>query len=59
MNIPSIFKRRPETVTACMARHDGGYLVRLNSGRHGSSPTALPLGAPAVLRRTGAVEAVR
>ena len=59
MNISSFFKRRPETVTACMARHDGGYLVRLSSGRHGSSPTALPIGTPAVLRRIGAVEAVR
>lgn len=59
MNIPSFFKRRPETVTACMARQDGGYLLRLSSGRHGSSPTALPIGTPAVLRRTGAVEAVR
>ena len=27
MNITSIFKRKAETVTACMARHDGGYLV--------------------------------
>ena len=27
MNITSLFKRRPETVTACMARHDGGYRV--------------------------------
>jgi hypothetical protein len=59
MNITSFFKRKPEVVTACMARHDGGYLVRLSSGRHGASPTPLMIGTPAVLRRTGAVEAVR
>ena len=59
MNILSFFKRKPEVVVFCIARHDGGYLVRLSSGRHGSSPTALPIGTPAVLRRTGAVEAIR
>jgi hypothetical protein len=56
MNIMSLFKRKSETVTACMAGHDGGYLVRLTSGRHGSSPTPLAIGTPAALRRTGAVE---
>jgi hypothetical protein len=59
MNILSLFKRKPEVVVFCLARHDGGYLVRLSSGRHGSSPSALAIGAPAALRRTGVVEAVR
>ncbi len=58
MNILSLFKRKPEVVTACMARHDGGYLVRLSSGRHGSSPLSIDVGTPAALRRTGAVEVV-
>lgn len=58
MNIPSFFKRKTEVVVFCIARQDGGYLVRLSSGRHGASPTALPIGAPATLRRTGVVEAV-
>lgn len=59
MNIPLLFKRKTEVVVFCLARHDGGYLVRLSSGRHGSSPAPLAIGAPAVLRRTGVVEAVR
>ena len=59
MNIPFFPKRKPEVVVFCIARHDGGYLVRLSSGRHGASPTALAVGTPAALRRTGAVEAVR
>jgi hypothetical protein len=59
MNILSLFKRKPEAVVFCIARHDGGYLVRLSSGRHGASPTALAIGTPAALRRTGAVEVVR
>ncbi len=59
MNITSLFKRRPEVVVFCLARHDGGYLVRLSSGRHGASPVELRVGTPARLRLTGAVEAVR
>jgi hypothetical protein len=59
MNILSCFKPKPETVTACTARQDGGYLVRLSSGRHGASAARLTVGTPAILRRSGAVEVVR
>jgi hypothetical protein len=58
MNIP-YFKPKPEAVTACTARQDGGYLVRLSSGRHGASAARLTVGTPAILRRSGAVEEVR
>lgn len=62
MNIPAPHSRATHptpSVERCIARHDGGYLVRLSSGQTGISQTALALGAPAIRNASGAVETVR
>jgi len=62
MNIQSQFARfadKTQSVERCVARHDGGYLIRLADGRSGVSHAPLAQGARAVLTQSGAVEAAR
>jgi hypothetical protein len=61
MNNPSPlsrFTRQTQTVERCVARHDGGYLVRLSDGRAGVCAIPIPEGARARLTDAGAVERV-
>lgn len=50
------FSRRTQVVDRCVARHDGGWLVRLSDGRAGVSPCPLEPGVRAVLGDDGRVE---
>lgn len=62
MNIPfqvARSSRQTPVVDHCVARHDGGYLVRLSDGRAAVSKAPLAKGTAAVLDAHGAVEAVR
>ena len=56
---PSRFTRRTQVVERCVARHYGGYLVRLSDGRAGVSSMPLPEGARAVLTDGVVTEARR
>ncbi len=38
------------TVSRCMPRHDGGYMILLNGGGSASSPTPIPEGARVVVK---------
>lgn len=55
----SLFTRQTQVVDRCVARHDGGYLVRLSDGRSGVSHIPLEPGARALLTGGGRVEAMR
>jgi hypothetical protein len=52
----SRFVRKTTSVERCVARHDGGFLVRLSDGRAGVSHAPIPEGARAHLTDAGMVE---
>jgi hypothetical protein len=46
---------KPDTVTRCVDRHDGGYLIVTRKGGSGVSASEIPEGARVVIRDGQAV----
>lgn len=55
----SQISRRTQVVDRCVARHDGGWLIRLSDGRAGVAAQPLEAGDRVVLTDTGTVERAR
>ena len=50
---------KPEVVSRCVARQDGGWMVVTRKGRSGVSLTEIPEGAAVVIRDGQAVRPAR